>query len=63
MKKPYLDIAVFSGQMEGRESFLGSRWDAGAVLQQDARHLVLALLGGNVEGGVQVLGHAINLDR
>ena len=49
--------------MEGRESFLGSRWDAGAVLQQDARHLVLSLLGGNVEGGVQVLGHAVNLDR
>ena len=46
--------------MEGGEALLGGGGQAGAVLHQDGGHLLLALLGGDMERGVEILGDGVH---
>ena len=46
--------------MEKREALLGGSGQTGAVLHPDGRHLLLPLLGGDVERRVEVLSDGIH---
>ena len=47
--------------MQGREALLGGGGHLGVVLDEDASHLLLPLLGRDVQRGVEVLRHRVHL--